>query len=734
MATIVLTAVGSLFGGPLGAAIGATLGRAIDQRFLFAPKGRSGPRLSDMRLQTSSYGTSIPRLYGTMRVAGTVIWSTDLRESRQYQKGGKGKPSVTTYSYSASFAVAIASRPLAQVRRIWADGNLLRGSAGDFKTGIGGFRLVNGSQDQAVDPLLGAATGSGASPAYRGMAYAVFDDLQLADFGNRIPSITFEVVADDGPVSAHTIAHDLSDKFVVADGVQASVMLDGYAATGQTLAEALTPLVEGFGLDFRVDGATLSLDNAMAVQGQIGRDVIALSVNGKAVQPLRAARQSASGVPTRLTVRHYDATRDFQSGLQGAVRPGPGYIESSLDMPATLSASAALAMAQSRLRAMWMARSTVDVECGWSAMALSAGSTFSIVDHPGLWRLESRNWEDMRVKMHLRRVASESAPPETASSGASISQVDSPHGPTRMALMELPSTGDDLATEPVVVLATCGPSAQWRRASLFVREGDNGTLTPIGASALPATMGQVVTPPLSMNPALFDLASVVEVELANEATSLNNASDLALAQGANLCMLGEELIQFGSATPLGGGRYRLHRLLRGRRGSEAAIGAHVPGERFVLLEQDRLFTIPSSAMISGASITISAIGIGDDVPVEATITVTGRARLPLSPVHVRAKPDQGGWRIMWTRRSRSGWRWGDSVDAPLAEEAEGYHVEWRSAQGVFRSAQTAMPEVLYDAAALSADLLAGHGGLISVTIRQVGTYGVGATSTLHLQI
>ena len=51
------------------------------------------------------------------------------------QGGGKGKPKVTTYSYTASFAVALASRPIAGIGRIWADGNLLRGAAGDLKTG-----------------------------------------------------------------------------------------------------------------------------------------------------------------------------------------------------------------------------------------------------------------------------------------------------------------------------------------------------------------------------------------------------------------------------------------------------------------------------------------------------------------------------------------------------------------------------------------------------------------------
>lgn len=73
MATLVLTTVGTIFGGPIGGMIGALAGQYIDQNILFKPKTVHGPRLTDLAVQTSSYGTQIPRLYGRMRVAGTVI-------------------------------------------------------------------------------------------------------------------------------------------------------------------------------------------------------------------------------------------------------------------------------------------------------------------------------------------------------------------------------------------------------------------------------------------------------------------------------------------------------------------------------------------------------------------------------------------------------------------------------------------------------------------------------------
>src|ERR1051325_1331258 len=99
MATLILTTVGGAIGGPVGAALGGLLGRAIDRAAL-KPKGRQGPRLDELKVQTSSYGTPIPQIFGTMRVAGTVVWATDLKETRSKQGGGKGQPSTTTYSYS----------------------------------------------------------------------------------------------------------------------------------------------------------------------------------------------------------------------------------------------------------------------------------------------------------------------------------------------------------------------------------------------------------------------------------------------------------------------------------------------------------------------------------------------------------------------------------------------------------------------------------------------------------
>jgi len=181
MATLLLSVIGTVVGGPIGGAIGAMVGQQLDSR-LFAPPGQRGPRLKELTVTTSSYGTPLP--FGKMRAAGSIIWATDLQENREAAGGRKGRPSVTSFNYTVSLAVALASRPIAGIGRIWADGNLLRGSAGDLKTG-GTLRIYYGHGDQPADPLIASDRGLDC-PAFRGLAYCVFEDLHLGDFGNRI--------------------------------------------------------------------------------------------------------------------------------------------------------------------------------------------------------------------------------------------------------------------------------------------------------------------------------------------------------------------------------------------------------------------------------------------------------------------------------------------------------------------------------------------------------------------
>lgn len=588
MATLVLSAAGRVLAGPVGGAIGAIVGQQIDAR-IFAPKGRHGPRLGELGVQTSSYGTAIPKIFGTMRVAGTVVWSTDLLETVS-TSGGKGRPKTTQYSYSASFAVLLSGRPIRDVRRIWADGKLLRGASGDFKSETG-YRLYHGGEDQAVDPLIASAEGSGQAPAFRGMAYAMFEDFQLADYGNRIPSLTFEIDADAGPVAIGAIAEELSGGAVAAGPTPSLI---GYAASGDSIRGAIEALADVVPLSISDDGFGLTVSLGQQAPITIaGSEMDARGAGGSGGRS-EFARRSAESVPAEVSVAYHDAARDYQVGLQRARRHGSVSRSERLALPAVLGAGTAKALAERHLAALWAGRATAKVHLGWRRGDIAPGTFVRIDGEAGLWRVAQWTLDRMVVSVELVRVqAGQIAASTVASEGRPIGHPDLLHGPTTLRLLELPLASEALSERPYLLAAAGGVQVGWRRATLMTSYDGGASWQEAGPTASPAVMGTAVTTLGTGGSALFDETEAVEVELLNEAMWLEGRSDEALLSGANLAVLGEELIQFGVAKPIGGRRFRLSRLLRARRGTEWAAAAHASGEAFTLLDASSLAVAPA---------------------------------------------------------------------------------------------------------------------------------------------
>lgn len=190
--------LGPVVGGVLGRAVGSAIGGIIDDAVFGVPTSyREGPRLADLTVQVSTYGKTIPALYGSARLAGNILWSRPIRETvtttTSSSGGGKGgggrggtRTQTTTYSYSVSLAIAICEGPIDRVLRVWADAKLLDLSQGTY-------RIYPGDEAQLPDFFIQSIEGVGRTPAYRGLAYVVIEDFPLADFGNRIPNFTFEV-------------------------------------------------------------------------------------------------------------------------------------------------------------------------------------------------------------------------------------------------------------------------------------------------------------------------------------------------------------------------------------------------------------------------------------------------------------------------------------------------------------------------------------------------------------
>ncbi|QUS39303.1 hypothetical protein RPMA_11005 [Tardiphaga alba] len=240
MSTLALTTAGGAIGGmfgPLGWLIGdiagAKLGGMIDKALSGSGAGRDGPRLGSLDVMASSEGAPIPRVYGRARLAGQVIWATQLEEiagTDESASGGKGFGGAIdgpeTYSYFANVAIGLCEGVIGRVARVWADGKPL-----DLD-GLN-FRVYRGTEDQPPDALIVAKEGAGHAPAYRGLAYVVFERLPLANFGNRIPQLSFEIVRPIGLLEQMTRAVTLipgTTEFGYATSAVVQVLGPGQAA------------------------------------------------------------------------------------------------------------------------------------------------------------------------------------------------------------------------------------------------------------------------------------------------------------------------------------------------------------------------------------------------------------------------------------------------------------------------------------------------------------------------
>jgi hypothetical protein len=134
---IIGAVVGFTLGGPVGMQLGESIGAlagGIIGSVAFPGKGTHvyGPRVNDLQVSSSAPGTVIPRLWGSMRLGGQIIWSKGIKEvTTTTSQSAKGGPSVTqtNYTYFSSFAAAFCQGP-ATITRIWGDAKLIYNATG----------------------------------------------------------------------------------------------------------------------------------------------------------------------------------------------------------------------------------------------------------------------------------------------------------------------------------------------------------------------------------------------------------------------------------------------------------------------------------------------------------------------------------------------------------------------------------------------------------------------------
>ncbi|QXN72519.1 hypothetical protein RCTIPTONUS_49 [Rhodobacter phage RcTiptonus] len=223
--------------------------------------------------------------------------------------------------------------------RTWDDYYNLFAALNDWSPGsiftfteVGGVTLYRGTDTQPPDPVMQDVTGM-AVPSYKGLAHIVFDQLALADFGNRTPSLSFEVVRYENDRVYSVIetlcleagvpdaAFDLSQVELLGERIETYVA--GYSIGNATTYRAvIEQLIEAFRLD------AAEINNALVFR-PIDRDIDhvlpyedlgATEAGNEPKDLLQITRTDIMEMPQQLEAVFTDASRDYQTNSASYAR------------------------------------------------------------------------------------------------------------------------------------------------------------------------------------------------------------------------------------------------------------------------------------------------------------------------------------------------------------------------------------------------------------------------------
>lgn len=725
MATIALTAIaGSLGANAFWLGVAGFVGGMLDQR-LFAAKINAHQEIgkqSDLKMQTASMGTPIVTGYGRARVAGNIIWGTKFTEhvhtsTQSFGGGGKGggrrgggSITTTTYSYTVSFATAICAGPIKSILRAWADGVEIKIHGADVPID---YTLYLGDEVQQPDPFMVGIEGEGNVPAYRGIAYVVVKNLDVGKFGNRIPSLTFEVEFPEDKVEDIirnvTRAAGLPVEKIRMEGMD-NMQVEGFTVAGdKTFRSQIEALQTVFPFDgFAYDGNIIFRRRGTGEAVTIDADDLGAQENESEESAMTAVRTPDIDLPKTVKLAYISKDRSYQDGSASYTKAvAHGVNEVSLDTSLVLDDSTAVTVTEQRMKEYWASRTSFSFKLSTRYATVQAGTLIDLpyngrsvkamvtnvsYGQPGLNEITAHLVHEQTfaaVKRDLDTAGKELDPPAPT--------------PVRMEIID---TVTIPSAEGAGVVFIAAAAKIYYGAHLY-RSVDNGVSFSLIKSDIRAgIIGDTVSALGVGTPYTWDNRSSVDVRLVSG--TLESRPEIDVLNGANLCIIGEELVQYRSAVLIAENTYRLSGLLRGRFGTEHHIKGHIPGERFVRIHADFVeqITVPSADWFKSYIYRYgsASYAVTHESYRQNSVAIRAHSGMPLAPCHLEGqRAKSGDLVITWVRRTRGDGDMKDYTDVPLNETAEQYECCIVKDGNEIRTFAVHVPRAVYTAAEQTAD-------------------------------
>lgn len=582
----------------------------------------SAPVVSSFRLQTSGKGRVIPVGYGKARLTPNLIDYQDFTavphtETTTSGGGGKGggggsvTQTNTTYTYTVAVLMALCHGQVASVPRCWIE------KAQHTDLGALGLSIYNGSPVQTPFGYMLTAHPERAV-GYRNICYVAAGSYSLGDTGtlanhsfevdfgsgfsgsirDALPSTIISDVLTNVRYGAGFPSSAIADMTVFADYCAASgVFLSPVYTEPSTAQSVVLELAELCDAYAYFSGGKLRFmpraDDVVSGNGKtFTPDLIPVYdlSNEDFLEPLRLVRNSNADAPNSVTLKFSNRDTDYNEEVAEAtdqanvelfgLRKSP-----DIDAPAVVSASVAARVAQLTLQRNLYTRNKYELRIGWKYLLLEETDIVTLTDPAlGLDRqavrilsVEEDEWGELSCTAEELLIGvAQPAEYEQLYSDAYSHDYNAPADDCAAPVfVELESSQWRPQDDISLGIAVAGSGSNWGGATVWV-SWDGANYEAIGKVTAPCRYGTLTSNVGS------GINSAAPVTLVGNNPTLTSASTAAADKLATLCLVGDELCAYSTATLLGAGQYSLNLRSRGSYGTVATT--HNTADRWVRLD------------------------------------------------------------------------------------------------------------------------------------------------------
>lgn len=464
-------------------------------------------------------------------------------------------------------------------------------------------------------------------------------------------------------------------------------------------------------------------------QVELGATVVSDS-GGQAVTSLQSQDSQDVDLPRSIRVHYLSQSRDYEAGEQDSpFRVGTAAVnDRDIQLPIVMHDSHALQIAQSIWAQAWAERITYTTTVDAELQELEPVDDIGVPVDGETASVRITGISDALPA--TRALTMVSTDLESFISTAVASQVPARSRPIPIVtpanaiMLDLPLLRDqDNDSGFYTALLGLLPDS-FKSASLYRSTDGGGNFTRLVSTSSAAITG-TVSQALPVGPTtVFDEGNILYVELYDDIDTLTSASQADVLGGANAAAIGAdgrwEIIQFKSAVHQVGSIYALTGLLRGRRGTEWAVGSSQAGDEFVML--GGTVRTPLDLTLVNKEYQYKSVGAGSTLDDALTELFTGHgvALRPFSPAYFNAvrNATTGAWSFTWLRRGRIGQTLQSGVDVALNETTEDYELKIMAGDTVLRTISSSTEAATYSADQQLTDF-AGLQTTVKATVQQI---------------